>query len=77
LFVVKNQAVPCTLVFEPKEHASPSREEVTLNCLQAHQTLMAINPANIPKFKEVTAFMAEDLKRISAEKGEPGANGAA
>jgi len=25
---------------------------------------MKINPANIPKFKDVARFMAEDLKRI-------------
>jgi len=69
MFEVKNQAVPCTAIFEPAgEHAAPSKEEVTRNCLQAHQTLMAINPANIPKFKEVAQFMAEDLKRLAEHK---------
>jgi len=37
-------------------------------CLEAHETLMAINPANIPKFKDVAKFMAEDLKRLEAQK---------
>lgn len=37
--------------------------EVTRTCLEAHQTLMDINPANIPKFKDVAQFLAEDLKR--------------
>ena len=69
MFQVRNQDVPCTLVFEPtKEQAAPTKEEVTRNCLQAHQTLMAINPANVPKFKEVAAFMAEDLKRMAEHK---------
>ncbi len=43
-----------------------SREEVISNCLEAHKLLMAIDPANIPKFKEVTQFLAEDLKKIQA-----------
>jgi anti-anti-sigma regulatory factor len=37
--------------------------KVTRTCLEAHQTLMDINPANIPKFKDVALFLAEDLKR--------------
>jgi anti-anti-sigma regulatory factor len=44
-----------------------TREEVTLACLEAHETLMAINPANVSKFKDVTKFMAEDLKRLKME----------
>ena len=33
-------------------------------CLDAHQTLMEINPANIPKFKDVAQFLADDLKNL-------------
>ena len=40
-----------------------SKEELSQTCLEAHQTLMAVNPDNIPKFKEVTQFLAEDLKK--------------
>ena len=40
-----------------------SKEEISKTCLEAHQTLMAVNPDNIPKFKEVTQFLAEDLKK--------------
>ncbi len=69
LFHVKNDNVPSTLVFEPANHLEPSKEEMTRNCLKAHQTLMEINPENVPKFKEVTQFMAEDLKRM--EKDNP------
>ncbi len=29
---------------------------------------MNLNPANIPRFKDVTKFMAEDLKRLEARK---------
>jgi anti-sigma B factor antagonist len=43
-----------------------SHEEVTRTCLEAHRTLMDINPNNITRFKDVTKFLAEDLKRIKA-----------
>jgi anti-sigma B factor antagonist len=45
----------------------PAKEEVTRACIEAHQTLMEINPANATKFKEVTQFLAEDLKRLNNE----------
>jgi anti-sigma B factor antagonist len=66
MFKVKNEEVPSTLRFEPaSDHAEPTKEEVTRNCLEAHRTLMQVNPANVPKFKEVTQFMAEDLKKLN------------
>jgi len=43
-----------------------SREEVTKTCLEAHQTLMDINPGNVTRFKDVTAFLADDLKKMKA-----------
>src|SRR4051812_42254884 len=67
LFKVVNG--PLALPDEVQAHAretspsAPTREEVTRNCLEAHRTLMDISPANIPKFKEVTQFLAEDLKK--------------
>jgi anti-sigma B factor antagonist len=66
MFKVKYEEVSSTLMFEPSNGApEPTKEEVTRNCLEAHRTLMKINPANVPKFKEVTQFMAEDLKKLS------------
>jgi anti-anti-sigma regulatory factor len=47
--------------------APASRIDVTRACLEAHETLMRINPKNIDKFKDVAAFMAEDLKRMTRE----------
>jgi len=44
--------------------ASPSKEEVTRACLEAHRTLMEINPDNVRRFKDVTRFLAEDLKKL-------------
>jgi anti-sigma B factor antagonist len=50
----------------PKDVQSqnPSREEVTRTCLEAHKTLMDINPDNIARFKDVAAFLADDLKKM-------------
>ena len=47
----------------PHPPASPSQEEVTLTCLEAHQTLMDLSPANAARFKDVAQFLAEGLKK--------------
>jgi anti-sigma B factor antagonist len=50
--------------FKPVEVANGvSREEITRTCLEAHQTLMALNPANVAKFKDVVQFFADNLKQ--------------
>jgi anti-sigma B factor antagonist len=49
----------CTL-----EPTNPTHEEITRTSLEAHQTLMAVNPENIARFKDVTQFLAEDLKNL-------------
>jgi anti-anti-sigma regulatory factor len=46
------------------EPANPSHEEITRTCLEAHQTLMAVNPENVARFKDVTQFLLEDLKNL-------------
>jgi len=43
---------------------TPGRQELTSACKEAHDTLMQINPENIPRFKEVSQFMAEELKKL-------------
>ena len=50
--------------FEPHGH-----EEVTRACLEAHQTLSSLSPENAARFKDVTQFLAEDLKKI--KKSDP------
>jgi len=45
-----------------------TREEITRACLEAHQTLMEINPANVERFKEVARFLAEDLQKLKERK---------
>ena len=44
--------------------ANPSHEEITRTSLEAHQALMAANPDNVPRFKDVAQFLAEDLKNL-------------
>jgi hypothetical protein len=56
----QTQPVPHTAV-------KASKEETTRACLEAHQTLMEVNPANVARFKDVGQFLAEDLKRIKKE----------
>jgi anti-sigma B factor antagonist len=46
------------------ESVNPSREEITRTSLEAHQTLMAMNPDNVTRFKDVAQFLAEDLKKM-------------
>jgi anti-anti-sigma regulatory factor len=43
---------------------NPTHEQITRTCLEAHQTLMAVNPDNIARFKDVTQFLAEDLNSL-------------
>ncbi|HEY6167279.1 MAG TPA: STAS domain-containing protein, partial [Verrucomicrobiae bacterium] len=69
LFKVVDNSAPVPEAFQPVESAAASapKTEISRTCLEAHELLMAINPANVAKFKDVTAFLAEDLKRIEAE----------
>ena len=46
------------------ERTQATREETTRTCLEAHETLMALDPANVARFKDVTTFLAEDLKKL-------------
>lgn len=55
-----------TREFEQVQQRALSKTEMTLLCLQAHRNLMEVNPANIPKFKDVARFLEEDLKRGSS-----------
>jgi len=69
LFNVTQGPLPLADQAEPRLHepASPSKAEVTRTCIEAHQTLMDISPANAAKFKDVTQFLAEGLKKPKSE----------
>ena len=61
------QCEPSKETFEPVQPSEGvSREEVTRTCLEAHLKLMELNPANVPKFKDVAQFFAETLKKVQA-----------
>jgi len=69
LFQVSKGAEPTTenmASLDPMS-SNPDRKEVSRTCLEAHETLMEINPANISKFKDVAQFLAEDLKKMDEE----------
>jgi len=65
LFRVREGALPTSdgEGFTPSP-CNPSKEEVTRACLEAHRTLMDVNPENVSRFKDVTQFLAEDLKKL-------------
>lgn len=46
------------------ESVNPTHEQITRTSLEAHQTLMAINPENVARFKDVAQFLAEDLQNL-------------
>lgn len=56
-------ALPENTQTHTHEPVCSTKEEVTRACLEAHRTLMEINPQNAAKFKEVAQFLAEDLKK--------------
>ena len=66
LFKVTTGAFPLPNDIQTQTSASlnPTREQITRTCLEAHRSLMAVNPDNVARFKEVTRFLAEDLKNL-------------
>jgi anti-anti-sigma factor len=48
--------------------ATPSKLEQTITSYEAHQALMEVNPDNVPKFKDVVQFLAEDIKKMEGGK---------
>jgi anti-anti-sigma regulatory factor len=62
--VTGERALPQEIKAHAPDACNATREEITRNCLEAHRTLMEISAANVPKFKEVTQFLAEDLKKM-------------
>jgi anti-sigma B factor antagonist len=43
---------------------NPTHEQIARTSLEAHETLMAMNPENVARFKDVAQFLAEDLKNV-------------
>ena len=68
LFKIAQSTEPLKENFNPLQAGEKTKLDVSRLCLEAHQTLMAVNPENIPRFKDVTKVLAEDLVKI--EKNE-------
>ena len=56
-------ANPFDSQLEDAEFAKSGKRELAEASLEAHRTLMHLNPENVPRFKDVTKFLEEDLGR--------------
>lgn len=65
LFKINRGTLQLPVDVQPQtpDPVNPTREQITRTCLEAHQSLMAANPENVVRFKDVTRFLAEDLKK--------------
>ncbi len=62
LFRIDQGDNPLVDRLQEAETPETSKREMTETSLEAHSTLMALNPENIPRFKDVAKFLEEDLK---------------
>ena len=44
------------------EQTDADKRELAKASLEAHRLLMEVNPANVPKFRDVTKFLAEEVE---------------
>ncbi|MEC8929197.1 MAG: hypothetical protein VX705_08305, partial [Verrucomicrobiota bacterium] len=63
LFKIGHGANPLTTALEKAEVASADKRELAETSLDAHRLLMELNAKNIPRFKDVTRFLKEDLEQ--------------
>jgi anti-sigma B factor antagonist len=70
LFAIVTGSPPPSAAFQPlpANGAPLDKIEISRTSLEAHQTLMALNPNNVAKLQDVAQFLAEDLQRFEAEK---------
>jgi anti-anti-sigma factor len=54
---------PLTANLQQADTAPAEKREMTETSLESHRLLMNINPENIPRFKDVTKYLEEDLAR--------------
>jgi anti-anti-sigma regulatory factor len=69
LFKITQGTFTAPAANQPLEHApaNPSKAELTRTCIEAHQTLMDLNPANADRFKDIAQFLAEGVKKAKTE----------
>jgi anti-sigma B factor antagonist len=70
LFKINSSSPDPVATFQPLPANGTSMDKIELSrtSLEAHRTLMALNPNNAAKFKDVAQFLEEDLQRFEAEK---------
>jgi anti-sigma B factor antagonist len=68
MFRVVKGTDPLNLQFESFECQEASKLELSRNCLEAHRTLMDVNPENVAKFREVTQFLARDVENLEGQE---------
>ena len=56
----------------PSVASKDAKTELNRTCLEAHELLMALHPANVEKFRDVARFFAEELNKNSGGKDAPG-----
>jgi anti-anti-sigma factor len=61
--IVHGQSCPRTMRGVESTPEQKNGTDVTRTCLEAHETLMKVNPGNVPKFKDVADYLAEDLRK--------------
>ena len=67
--ITATPAIPGDATAASHETVNASHEEITRTCLEAHQALIAGNPENAGRFKDVVQFLAEDLKNLERSSG--------
>ena len=61
--IVRGLTPGCQMQGVEHTAAQDDEKEVTRTCLEAHETLMKLNPDNVPKFRDVAEFLADDLRK--------------
>lgn len=52
--------------------SNDTQHETAMMMLEAHETLVALTPENAPRFRDVVAFLREDVARGSVNQDEAG-----
>jgi len=63
-----DEDLPENLTDAPAVSSQATTVDLQRTCLEAHQKLMEANPENVARFKDVTRFLAEDLKKAEADQ---------
>jgi hypothetical protein len=63
-----DDTIPEHLAARPADIAQASPVDLQRTCLEEHEKLMQVNPENVARFKDVTRFLAQDLKNAEAGK---------